>query len=163
MGLFLLCRPVMIFEGRLESNPERCRSKQARNPFWHSSLFLAYRSSDFIACMKIFRILCVEITRLSEQKSWNISILFAALEKNIFSFIFWILRTLLHLIMLKWPKLEIFVAGSFTQIRPVWVGGIGTTPKIQKVYVWGLLLPFLSRDFCFSDSVQIFLVMSAAA
>jgi hypothetical protein len=48
---------------------------------------------------------------------------------------------------LKGPKREIFVAGIFTEIRPVWVGDLETRPK---VYVWGLILPFISWDFCFS-------------
>ncbi len=59
--------------------------------------------------------------------------------------------TQISMISLKGPKLEIFVDGIFTQIRPVWVGELGTRPKIQKVNVWGLILPFISWDFCFSD------------
>jgi hypothetical protein len=52
---------------------------------------------------------------------------------------------------LKGPKREIFVAGIFTEIRPVWVGDLETRPKnLKKVYVWGLILPFISWDFCFS-------------
>ncbi len=41
-----------------------------------------------------------------------------------------------------------FVAGIFTEIRPVWVGDLETRPKIYEVYVWGLILPFISWDFC---------------
>jgi hypothetical protein len=33
---------------------------------------------------------------------------------------------------LKGPKLEIFDSGVFTQIRPVWVGDLGTTLKTLK-------------------------------
>ena len=33
---------------------------------------------------------------------------------------------------LKGPKFEIFGSGVFTQIRPVWVGDLGTRPKIQN-------------------------------
>jgi hypothetical protein len=43
-----------------------------------------------------------------------------------------------------------FVAGIFTEIRPVWVGDLETKPKNLKSYVWGLILPFISWDFCFS-------------
>jgi hypothetical protein len=35
---------------------------------------------------------------------------------------------------LKWPKHEIFVAGIFTQIRPAWVGDLGTRPKNSKSF-----------------------------
>ncbi len=37
-----------------------------------------------------------------------------------------------------------FVAGIFTEIRPVWVGDLETRPKNLKGYV------FISWDFCFS-------------
>jgi hypothetical protein len=40
-------------------------------------------------------------------------------------------RTLTH--FLKGPKLEIFGSGVFTQIRPVWVGDLGTRPKNPKL------------------------------
>ncbi len=44
-----------------------------------------------------------------------------------------------------------FVAGIFTEIRPVWIGDLETRPQnLKKVYVWGLILPFISWDFCFS-------------
>jgi hypothetical protein len=33
----------------------------------------------------------------------------------------------------KVPKLEIFGSGVFTQIRPVWVGDLGTRPKNPKI------------------------------
>jgi hypothetical protein len=51
---------------------------------------------------------------------------------------------------LKGPKLEIFVAGTFTQIRPVWIGYLESRPKNPKVYVWVLIFSFISRDFYFS-------------
>jgi hypothetical protein len=51
---------------------------------------------------------------------------------------------------LKGPKSEIFVAGIFAQIRPIWLGYLVTRPKNPKSYVWGLILPFISRDFCFN-------------
>jgi hypothetical protein len=52
---------------------------------------------------------------------------------------------------LKGPKHEIFVAGIFTHIRPVWVGDLGTAvgQKIQKVYGWGLIFTFLVKNFYF--------------
>jgi hypothetical protein len=34
---------------------------------------------------------------------------------------------------LKGPKLEIFGTGVFAQIRPVWVGDLGTRPKYSKL------------------------------
>jgi hypothetical protein len=52
--------------------------------------------------------------------------------------------------VLKGLKREIFGFGIFAQIRPIWIGDLGTRPKNQKSYVWGLTLPFISRDFCFS-------------
>jgi hypothetical protein len=39
--LLRLCRPFMIFEGCLDSNPECCRSKLARYRLSHPSLYLA--------------------------------------------------------------------------------------------------------------------------
>ncbi len=33
---------------------------------------------------------------------------------------------------LKGPKREIFVAGIFAQIRPIWIGDLGTRPKNRK-------------------------------
>jgi hypothetical protein len=35
-------------------------------------------------------------------------------------------------------------------LNQAWVGDLETRPKNQKDYVWGLILPFLSWDFCFS-------------
>jgi hypothetical protein len=57
-----------------------------------------------------------------------------------------------QLAKLKGPKREIFVAGIFAQIRPIWLGYLVTRPKNpkKKGNVWGLLLPFISRDFCIS-------------
>ncbi len=46
-----------------------------------------------------------------------------------------------------WPKREIFIAGIFAQIRPVWVGDLGTRSKNPKNYVWGLRSPFISLEF----------------
>jgi hypothetical protein len=37
--------------------------------------------------------------------------------------------------------------GVFTQIIPVWVGDLGTRPKIQKNYGWSLKFKFLSANF----------------
>jgi hypothetical protein len=34
-----------------------------------------------------------------------------------------------YLVSLKGPKREIFVAGIFAQIRPIWIGDLGTRPK----------------------------------
>jgi hypothetical protein len=53
-------------------------------------------------------------------------------------------------ICLKGPKHEIFGLRIFAQIRPIWIGYLGTRPKNPKSYVWGLILPFISRDFCVS-------------
>jgi hypothetical protein len=47
----------------------------------------------------------------------------------------------------KGPKLEIFGFGIFTQIRPVWIGDLGTNPKNSK----SLLYWLENRHFvCFS-------------
>jgi hypothetical protein len=48
---------------------------------------------------------------------------------------------------LKGPKLEIFVDRIFTQIRPVWIGNLGTRAKNPKSYVCGLMLPFIFGIF----------------
>jgi hypothetical protein len=34
--------------------------------------------------------------------------------------------------MLKGPKREIFGLGIFAQIRPIWIGDLGTRPKNPK-------------------------------
>ncbi len=47
---------------------------------------------------------------------------------------------------LKGPKCEMFIAGILT----VWVGDLETRPKNLKSYVWDLILPLISWDFCFS-------------
>jgi hypothetical protein len=52
--------------------------------------------------------------------------------------------------VLKGPKHEIFIAGIFTEIRPVWVGDLETRPKNLKSLCLGLILPYISWDFCFS-------------
>jgi hypothetical protein len=36
-------------------------------------------------------------------------------------------------LILKGPKLEILSSGVFTQIRPEWVGDLGTRPKNPKL------------------------------
>ncbi len=51
------------------------------------------------------------------------------------------------MIPLQGPKREMFVAGIFTEIRPVWVGDLETRPKNLKSLCLG---PFISWDFCFS-------------
>jgi hypothetical protein len=38
-----------------------------------------------------------------------------------------------------------FVAGIFTEIRPVWVGDLETRPTNLKGLCLGLILPFISR------------------
>jgi hypothetical protein len=45
---------------------------------------------------------------------------------------------------LKRPKREIFVAGIFTQIRPVWVGDLETRPKNLKSLCLG---PYINLYF----------------
>ncbi len=52
--------------------------------------------------------------------------------------------------ILKGPKHEMFVAGIFTEIRPVWVVDLETRPKNLKSLCFGLKFPFISWDFCFS-------------
>jgi hypothetical protein len=44
---------------------------------------------------------------------------------------------------LKGPKLEIFGSRVFTQIRPVWVGDLGTRQKNLKFYGLGLKIAVL--------------------
>jgi hypothetical protein len=39
--------------------------------------------------------------------------------------------------MLKGPKREIFVAGIFAQIRPIWLGYLVTRPKNPKKVTFG--------------------------
>jgi hypothetical protein len=38
-----------------------------------------------------------------------------------------------HFVILKGPTLEIFGSWVFTQIRPVWVGDLGTRQKNSKI------------------------------
>ncbi len=45
---------------------------------------------------------------------------------------------------LKGPKREIFVAGIFTEIRPVWVGDLETRPKNLKSLCLG---PYITLYF----------------
>jgi hypothetical protein len=40
---------------------------------------------------------------------------------------------------LKGPKHEIFVAGIFAQIRPIWIGDLGTRPKNPTKNTFGAL------------------------
>jgi hypothetical protein len=51
---------------------------------------------------------------------------------------------------LKGPKRETFVAGIFTEIRPVWVGDLETRPKNLKSLCLGPYIIFISLDFCYS-------------
>ncbi len=60
-------------------------------------------------------------------------------------------KILAHICSLKGPKHEKFVAGIFTQTRPVWIGKLETRSKIND---GGLIFLFLSA---------IFLAMSATA
>ncbi len=48
---------------------------------------------------------------------------------------------------LKGPKREMFVAGIFTEIRPVWVE---TRPKNLKILCFGPYFPLFPGIFCFS-------------
>jgi hypothetical protein len=41
------------------------------------------------------------------------------------------------IVRLKGSKGENFVAGIFTQIRPVWIGELETRPKTSKIIGWG--------------------------
>ncbi len=57
---------------------------------------------------------------------------------------------------LKGPKREIFVAGIFAQIRPIWIGDLGTRPKNPQKIMFGAL------NFTFNRQ-NIFLAISATA
>ncbi len=49
-------------------------------------------------------------------------------------------------LILKGPKLEIFVAEIFCS----WIGDLGTGPKkFQRSLCLGLILPFIASEFCF--------------
>ena len=52
---------------------------------------------------------------------------------------------------LKGPKREIFVAGIFAQIRPIWIGDLGTRPKNPKNYIWGLKFQLETAKYLLSD------------
>jgi hypothetical protein len=41
-------------------------------------------------------------------------------------------------------------ADFFTKIQPLWVGDLGTRPKINMWVGLSLVLPFITRDFCLS-------------
>jgi hypothetical protein len=43
-----------------------------------------------------------------------------------------------------------FVAGIFTEIKPVWVGDLETRPKNLKRLCLGPYITPISWDFCFS-------------
>jgi hypothetical protein len=43
----------------------------------------------------------------------------------------------------KGPMLEILGFGIFTQIRPVWMGDLGTNPKNSKSLLFGLKIVIL--------------------
>jgi hypothetical protein len=49
------------------------------------------------------------------------------------------------------PKLEIFGSGVFTQIRPVWVGDLGTRPKNPTM---GWFMPENRQFFYFFSAVS---------
>jgi hypothetical protein len=51
------------------------------------------------------------------------------------------------------PKREIFVAGIFAQIRPIWIGDLGTRPKNPKKIMFGALnSTFNRRNICLTIS-----------
>jgi hypothetical protein len=41
-------------------------------------------------------------------------------------------------------------ADFITEIKPLWVGDLGTRPKKNIWVGLGLVLPFITRDFCLS-------------
>jgi hypothetical protein len=51
---------------------------------------------------------------------------------------------------LKGPRREMFAAGSFTEIRPVWVGDLETRPKNQKSLSLGPYITLYFLEFLFS-------------
>ena len=54
---------------------------------------------------------------------------------------------------LKGPKREIFVAGIFAQIRPIWIGDLETRPKNPKKIMFGALnVTFNRRNICLAIS-----------
>jgi hypothetical protein len=54
---------------------------------------------------------------------------------------------------LKGPKREIFVAGIFAQIRPIWIGYLGTRPKNpKKIMFEALNFTFNWRNICLAIS-----------
>jgi hypothetical protein len=56
-------------------------------------------------------------------------------------------------ISLKGPKREILVAGIFAQLRPIWIGYLGTRPKNQKKIMFGALnFTFNRRNICLAIS-----------
>jgi hypothetical protein len=44
-----------------------------------------------------------------------------------------------YVLLLKGPKCGIFVLGIFAQIRPIWIGYLGTRPKNPKKVTFGAL------------------------
>ncbi len=53
-------------------------------------------------------------------------------------------------IQLKEPKREMFVAGIFPEIRPVWVGDLETMPKNLKSLCLRPYITLYFLGFCFS-------------
>ena len=49
-------------------------------------------------------------------------------------------------LFLKGPKREIFGFGFFTQIKPIWIGDLGTRPKNPKKYVLALQATALKKN-----------------
>ncbi len=50
---------------------------------------------------------------------------------------------------LKGPKREMFVAGVFTETRPVWVGDLKTRPKTYEVFWFGPYITLYFLGFLF--------------
>jgi hypothetical protein len=60
---------------------------------------------------------------------------------------------LISLSPLKGPEREIFVAGIFAQIRPIWIGDLGARPKNPKKIMFGTLnFTFNRRNICLAIS-----------
>ncbi len=62
---------------------------------------------------------------------------------------FFYLNKASELLVLKGPKREIFVAGIFTEIRPVWVGDLETRPKNLKSLCSGPYITLYFMGFLF--------------
>jgi hypothetical protein len=48
----------------------------------------------------------------------------------------------------------------FTQIRPVWVGELGTRPKIQKVYGFDLIIAILYFEMLSATALKEFTALT---